>query len=380
MKRELILIFLVLAIGLVSAMTMPSIPTAFYGEVTQNGTFIPDGYHITAKIDGVVSGFASIIDGKYGYGENTLIIESSSQANIIEFYIGDMKIGEAPFVEMSVTRKDFDIESLPSSYQPPVQGFCGDGVCDSGENCLNCPQDCGVCFYCGDGVCNGNETCSSCPQDCGVCPTNGGSSGGGGGSGGGGSSGGVTTISSQQTTTGDSTGEQTLCAENWICNDWTNSEKECGTRICQDTNNCGTFTLIPETQRECPTTSMFGITGGVIGGFSEFATSGAGMLMIFLILIVALLILLTLFKNKSKKPAPEATSVVVVPPTETPKKEVQEETNQKEKEPAKQSKSNNKSNDSVNKKSSEVTNQSPVKETKKTPSTSQKKPVSRTKK
>lgn len=48
----------------------------------------------------------------------------------------------------------------------------GDGQkCDplTGEDCSNCPQDCGSC--CGDGYCNPNhgETCITCPQDCGEC-------------------------------------------------------------------------------------------------------------------------------------------------------------------------------------------------------------------
>jgi len=41
---------------------------------------------------------------------------------------------------------------------------------------------------CGNGVCNNGESCSSCPQDCGVCGT-GGSSGSGGAGGGGGTAG-----------------------------------------------------------------------------------------------------------------------------------------------------------------------------------------------
>jgi hypothetical protein len=46
---------------------------------------------------------------------------------------------------------------------------CGDGVCNSKSEIVNCPQDCpSAKGYCGDGVCN--ETCSDCPQDCGKCP------------------------------------------------------------------------------------------------------------------------------------------------------------------------------------------------------------------
>jgi len=34
--------------------------------------------------------------------------------------------------------------------------------------------------YCGDGICNNGESCSTCSQDCGTCPTEGGGGGGGG--------------------------------------------------------------------------------------------------------------------------------------------------------------------------------------------------------
>jgi N-acetylneuraminic acid mutarotase len=46
---------------------------------------------------------------------------------------------------------------------------CGDGVCDSDEDCALCPEDCGQC--CGDGFCDANqgETCQTCPADCGMC-------------------------------------------------------------------------------------------------------------------------------------------------------------------------------------------------------------------
>ncbi len=46
--------------------------------------------------------------------------------------------------------------------------WCGDGSCDTGEDCVICPADCG-CTACGDGKCNGEENCSSCGLDCGVC-------------------------------------------------------------------------------------------------------------------------------------------------------------------------------------------------------------------
>lgn len=50
-------------------------------------------------------------------------------------------------------------------------GICGDGVCSSiyGENCANCELDCNSCnilTYCGDGTCQISEAKDTCPIDC----------------------------------------------------------------------------------------------------------------------------------------------------------------------------------------------------------------------
>jgi hypothetical protein len=49
--------------------------------------------------------------------------------------------------------------------------FCGDGVCDAGETCTSCPDDCGACpcppgtsDCCGDGVCRTASQCRGCLQ------------------------------------------------------------------------------------------------------------------------------------------------------------------------------------------------------------------------
>lgn len=51
---------------------------------------------------------------------------------------------------------------------------CGNGICqpDEGENCDNCPDDCGKCAsceFCGNNLCEVNESPCNCPQDCGPC-------------------------------------------------------------------------------------------------------------------------------------------------------------------------------------------------------------------
>ncbi|MBK8253659.1 MAG: hypothetical protein IPK82_13455 [Polyangiaceae bacterium] len=65
---------------------------------------------------------------------------------------------------------------------------CGDGQCDSNEECDVCDADCGNCPACPNGECESTESCDNCPDDCGECP--GGSGGGGSGGGGNGGSGG----------------------------------------------------------------------------------------------------------------------------------------------------------------------------------------------
>ena len=46
-----------------------------------------------------------------------------------------------------------------------VGRFCGNGVCDRGENSTYCASDCS----CGDGVCSSGETALNCAQDCSYC-------------------------------------------------------------------------------------------------------------------------------------------------------------------------------------------------------------------
>jgi alpha-amylase len=45
---------------------------------------------------------------------------------------------------------------------------CGDGICETGESCSYCPQDCGECPppVCGDGICEEGESFTTCPDDC----------------------------------------------------------------------------------------------------------------------------------------------------------------------------------------------------------------------
>lgn len=47
--------------------------------------------------------------------------------------------------------------------------YCGNNICEAGEDEVNCPQDCKVVIVtCGDNKCEGEETTFNCPEDC--CP------------------------------------------------------------------------------------------------------------------------------------------------------------------------------------------------------------------
>ena len=64
--------------------------------------------------------------------------------------------------------------TCPSDCGPCQMTTCGDAMCNGAETCATCPSDCGSCriTQCGDALCNGAETCSTCSQDCGSCPEN----------------------------------------------------------------------------------------------------------------------------------------------------------------------------------------------------------------
>lgn len=163
------------------------------------------------------------------------------------------------------------------------------------------PAQCGqirYCLYCGDGLCNDGETCSTCPTDCGACSSggdnNGGSSGGGGSGGGGSSGGGSSSSNSNSNLESLSTGNEG-CTESWVCDDWSKSKGECGSRTCVDTNECGTEELKPIESQKC--SSLLGrITGDAVSEFIQSKT-GRGVLIASLIVLVGLLIFVKHRKN-----------------------------------------------------------------------------------
>lgn len=87
------------------------------------------------------------------------------EPNVFEYSLIFVIVYEGDIVEQSD-----ELGPVTGEWQPgctPTSSLCGDGTCQSHENSLNCPGDCGTA--CGDGACNGGEDCRSCSKDCGEC-------------------------------------------------------------------------------------------------------------------------------------------------------------------------------------------------------------------
>lgn len=70
--------------------------------------------------------------------------------------------GDTPDGDSDGDRNDGD--EPDGDEEPEPLAVCGDGECQAGEHCLNCPRDCDCA--CGDGACSFGEFCAICPQDC----------------------------------------------------------------------------------------------------------------------------------------------------------------------------------------------------------------------
>ena len=105
---------------------VPPEPMAFYGGVTYNNNPIPNGYYLTAKIDGNINGQCEIINGDYGKGQNDCIIvsHSTSQIQTVEFFLGNNKLGEYFFKAKEIVNLNFTTESLPENFVPLSNGIC----------------------------------------------------------------------------------------------------------------------------------------------------------------------------------------------------------------------------------------------------------------
>lgn len=283
MKKK-ILVYLMFIFLIETALAIPSIPHAFYGSVKDvDGNSISDDYLITARIDNQPVYTSSVVkNGEYGYEDSLLVSDLIGGGDKVYFYVNGKLVENEPadFIVGGITNIDLIVDS------PPEMIDCGNDICnietecsfcaidcsilecnnnqrcdaEIGENCLNSPEDCGVCEYCGDSICNNGETCSSCSGDCGACNPGGGSSSGGGSS--------VTPV--------------------------LNNLNETNSNI----EFLGIEELNEGEEKEEEFKKNPGITGGVIGVLS--GGTGIGLIVVLLFLLVALYVIFSKKKLKRK--------------------------------------------------------------------------------
>jgi len=303
-------IIFIIAIALVSSIPYPH---NLKGTATHlEGENIPDGYLITAGINGIISGQSIVSDGKY---ELTVTSELPGK---IEFFVNGEKMDqEFQFTALEITDLNLTIDEAPENTGSCGDGVCGtgecsfclidcnigdctnDGTCDImvGESCFNSPEDCGAC--CGNGVCDNifGEDCNSCSTDCGSCTTNnnGGSTSSGGGGGG---------SSSSSSGSGKTTPQTTNNSNDKNSDDSLRSIKD----LNEETES---FKQSQEITTEKPKGFFSFITGGVIG------TSGGASLLIVLIIIIALVIFVLIARKKNSQKDIHSPSVKITPVTKS---------------------------------------------------------------
>jgi hypothetical protein len=109
MKRFRLVIFLVLALGMFvlnfqTALAFPPLPSSFYGRVKINGSNVPTGTVISARINGVQYAFSTVLiylgDTVYSLDipgddpETTGIIEGGVEGDTVVFFIGTSQVAQ----------------------------------------------------------------------------------------------------------------------------------------------------------------------------------------------------------------------------------------------------------------------------------------------
>lgn len=277
-KSILVLLFVFMMLMLPdSAFSMPPLPTEIYGVAKSYNQFIPSGtvvsvYDSGGNICGAYTARNTAWNASY-FGVLTCRGQDNYSVGPVEGEILHFRIGSAyataialnGYVGGNVTNDSnyFNYSRVNITWEsgafkqviivaPPL--VCGDGFCDSYENCNTCSFDCGACP--GSNVSNTTNPGSNGSSS---GSGSGGGSGGGGGGGSGGSGG--STGDTDQTYDGETSAEggegegeaqDSSCSESWICGDW----KEClpsgrQMRECVDLNGCGTSEDMPEIVQAC---------------------------------------------------------------------------------------------------------------------------------
>jgi uncharacterized membrane protein YgcG len=223
----------------------PPLPTEFYGTIYSFNVPASSGT-VKAYAGNVTCGQFSLVNGGY-YGvlsclsddPKTTQVEGAVDGQNVTFYYDNnpaTAFGEYYFSSGNYSFVNITFPEL----------VCGDGFCDRLENCYSCEIDCFKCNATSNQT--GNNTGNYTGNETGDTG-DGGTSSGGGGSGGGSSAG---SGGAGSYTPPDDGLQDTPCAENWQCANWS----ECSVigvqnRSCYDANGCGTYNSKPLEVQEC---------------------------------------------------------------------------------------------------------------------------------
>lgn len=260
--KILFVIFCLIYISVtVNAISIPALPTEFYGKIYINTTGAPLGARINVSINysnTIIPCGTYIINhiGYYGvvscmgleYDLNTLSTPSDLYDVIFQhdILVAHMR-GDNSF-------KQGDFHNVNISF---TYNSCGNWICQDNENSINCPFDCG----------SSNASNTTTNQTGGSGEETGEGTGGGTSSGGGSTSGasaggditqgagagtgeGSTGATSSSSTTGIA---YETCTEKWVCAEWSRCWLGVQERTCNDINNCISEDDKPYTSRECAT-------------------------------------------------------------------------------------------------------------------------------
>ena len=160
----------------------------------------------------------------------------------------------------------------------PFESFCGDGICSEGENCSNCPTDCGSCV-------GGSDPVSD-------------SSGG--------------TSNSPSSSPGLSKQDVSECVSNWTNCYWTECKNNLSYFECFDINRCEDEISKVFDTRSCdsfeesfdffPESNSSGEDRKSRSGFALYSTIS---ILVVLLLVVVSLIIYLLYKNRSSDSSEE---------------------------------------------------------------------------
>jgi hypothetical protein len=108
-------VFLIITICLAGLAQAITIPHAFYGTaINENGNKISDGLTITAKLNGEEVDSATVTNGRYGYGDDTLIVtDENENGGTITFFIDGTEANqESTFTSGEITELDLTFNGV----------------------------------------------------------------------------------------------------------------------------------------------------------------------------------------------------------------------------------------------------------------------------